>query len=70
MKYIIKKDTIIFSPEFNEMVDDELLVNYKKVIFSDYELTDDLFYCYSNNYFEGSNWIYSNFNKKLIYHQI
>jgi len=43
MYYITKEDTIIFSPEWNGPLDIKLLSNYKKIIFSDYELNDNLF---------------------------
>jgi len=43
MDYITKEDTIIFSLHFNEIIDDELLLNHKNVIFSNHELTDNFF---------------------------
>ena len=51
-KYWIYEDYFIFKPEFNEELDDyvELLLNYKKLIFSDY---DDYKICIeTNNKFE------------------
>ena len=41
MKYITKDDTIIFSPKFNEYIDPELVLNYKKIIFSDDEIKNN-----------------------------
>ena len=32
--YITKEDTIIFSPEWDSLLDIKLLSNYKKLIFS------------------------------------
>jgi len=49
MDYITNKDTIIFSPKFNTQLDFNLLSNYKKIIFSNYKLCDNLFDAYSNN---------------------
>ncbi len=43
MNYITKDDTIIFSPSFNDELDYKLLNDYKKIIFSDYELNSSLF---------------------------
>ena len=48
-QYIAKDDTIIFSPEFNEELNHLILVNYKKIIFSDYKLNQKLFDSYSNS---------------------
>ena len=52
--YITKEDTIIFSPEWNGPLDIELLSNYKKLIFSNYELNYNLFEKYelSDDLFE------------------
>ena len=52
--YITNKDTIIFSPEWNNPLDIELLSNYKKLIFSNYELNYNLFEKYelSDDLFE------------------
>jgi len=65
MNYIIKEDIIIFSPEFNDKINKELLSNYKKVIFSDYELTDSLFDNYENNDFKNCKHVISRFNQKI-----
>jgi len=74
MDYITKEDTIIFSPKFNKIIDKKLLANYKKVIFSDFELTDDLFDNYKNdnlfdNYendnYKYSEYIGSEFNREI-----
>ena len=55
MNYITKDNTIIYAPSFNDELDNELLNNYKKIIFSDYNLNDGLFDAYDNydfKYFE------------------
>jgi len=49
LDYITKEDTIIFSPEYNKPLEPKLLLNYKKIIFSDYELNDTLFDAYKNS---------------------
>ena len=38
MDYITNEDTIIFGPSFNQELNPTLLINYKQIIFSDYEL--------------------------------
>ena len=63
--YITNEDTIIFSPEFNLPLNPLILINYKKIIFSDYELTESLFDAYSNNNFSNEKWIGSKFNCPL-----
>jgi hypothetical protein len=65
MEYITKDNTIIFSPEFNKPLDPELLLNYKKIIFSNYELNYSLFEVYENNYFKNLHYIGSMFNQTL-----
>ena len=65
MEYIKNKDTIIFSPEFNKELDYDLLSGYKKVIFSNYELIDDLFDKYLNNDFKNLTYKDSNFNQSV-----
>jgi len=52
--YKTKEDAIIFSHEFNKNINEGLLLNFKKVIFSNHELTNDLF-----DYYADSN--YKNF---------
>ena len=54
--YITNKDTIIFNPKWNGPLDIKLLSNYKKLVFSDYELSDNLFEKYEpdNSIFKGS----------------
>jgi hypothetical protein len=47
--YITNEDIIIFSPKFNLPLNPLILINYKKIIFSNYELTKSLFDVYSNN---------------------
>jgi hypothetical protein len=66
--YITKGDTIIFSPEFNKPLDSELLLTYKKIIFTNYKLNDKLFDAYENNNFLNLNITYSCscFNQPLL----
>ena len=40
MNWITNTDTIIFDSEFNEKLDINLISNYRKIIFSDYELNE------------------------------
>ena len=40
--YITNKDTIIFSPEYNKPLDNELLSKYSRIIFSNYKLNEDI----------------------------
>ena len=35
--YLMCVDTIVFYPKFNNKLDPELLHNYKKIVFSNYE---------------------------------
>jgi len=63
--YITKDDTIIFSPNFNKPLDQEMLFNYKKIIFSDYVLDDNLFERYENNNLQNLKRICSNFNQSI-----
>ena len=53
MEYMIKDNTIIFSPEFNKPFDSELLLNYKKIIFSNFTLNYSLYEAYENKNFKG-----------------
>jgi len=50
MNYIEKKNTIIFNYKFNKVIDKELLSEYKKIIFND---------------FDGYKFVGSNFNQKI-----
>ncbi len=63
MNYITNNDTIIFSPSFNDKLDYKLLNDYKKIIFSDFNLNNNLFEKYENNNFQGLSYIRSNFNQ-------
>ena len=65
MNYITRGDTIIFASSFNNELDYMLLNNYKKIIFSDYDLNDDLFEKYENNDFRGLEFISSTFNQSI-----
>ena len=63
--YIANQDTIIFSPVFNGLLNHLILINYKKIIFSNYELTESLFDAYENSNFSNEKRICSNFNIPL-----
>ena len=65
MIYITKGDTIIFSFDFNENLDINLISGYARLIFSDYELNDTLFKAQENNDICDLNCKYSKFNKKV-----
>jgi len=67
MDYITKEDIIIFSPffVFDKKIDDGLLSNYKKIIFSNYKLTNNLFDNYANNNLDNLKFIGSKFNQKV-----
>ena len=43
MSWITNFNTIIFSPNYNELLNTELLSNYKNIIFSPYNLNNDFF---------------------------
>lgn len=53
--YITTDDTIIFSPKYNKPLDIELNIQpqYKKIIFSDYELNNYLFEAYEIDYLQN-----------------
>ena len=53
---MINDDTIIFAPNFNELLDLELINKYKNLIFSDYAL---------NVYYDKSHFIKSLFNQEI-----
>ena len=63
MNYITNEDTIIFSPEFDDLLDIELISNYKKLIFSNYILNDKLFEAYESNNFNNLKCRDSKFNE-------
>jgi len=63
--YITKDDTIVFSPKFDKSLNCELLSNHKKIIFSDYELNNNLFDAYENNKFTDLGLICSSFDQPL-----
>jgi len=65
MDYITNEETIIFSPDFNKPLDPAFLSNYKKIIFSNYKLDDNLFEAYENNNFNDLIHISSKFNQSL-----
>jgi hypothetical protein len=61
--YITKGDTIIFDPEFNEPLDLELTSQYKKIIFSNYVLTGNMFEVDKENNFKNLICQKSKFNQ-------
>ena len=63
--YITNEDTIIFSPKFNKSLESKLLLNYKKIIFSNYVLNDYLFEAYENHSVYNFIFIGSKFNQHL-----
>ena len=63
MEYITKNDTIIFAPQFNKKLDNNLICIYKKIIFSNYKLNEDLFDVYLNDNFYDLKHIKSQFNQ-------
>ena len=67
--YITKDSIIIFSPNFNDKLDIKFLSNYKQIIFSDYELNDELFNAYANNDFQNLEFTYNRFNKLIELHK-
>ena len=58
-------DTIIFEPEYNDPLDINLISQYKKIIFSDYQLSDGICEAYGNNIFNNFKWIRSKFNQEV-----
>ena len=58
-------DTIIFEPEYNKPLDINLISQYKKIIFSDYQLSEGICEAYKNNIFNNFKLIYSNFNQEV-----
>jgi len=65
MNYITSGDTIIFEPSFNNELDYGLLKDYRKIIFSNYNLDDSLFERYENNNFKNIKIIGSDFNHSV-----
>ncbi len=65
MNWIANQNTIIFNTEFNEIIDISLISTYTKLIFSEYELNEQLFEHYSDNNFKGLKWIRSKFNQNV-----
>ena len=47
--YITSDNTIIFSCEYNKQLDPGLLSHYKKIFFSDYALSNELFEACENS---------------------
>ena len=59
LDYMVSGDVIIFGPLYNSPLDHELLsqaqAQCKKIIFSDYALSNEVFKIYINIFFEGEN---------------
>ena len=60
--YITNNDTIIFSPDYNKELDINLLSNHKKIIFSNYELVNEIIVKYENDNLIDLNYSASIFN--------
>ena len=58
-------DTIIFVPEYNDPLDINLISQYKKIIFSNYLLSEGICNAYENNIFNNFIWIGSKFNQEV-----
>ncbi len=65
MNWIANEDTIIFDARFNTELDIELISNYSKLIFSDYELNEKIFEYCANNNFDNLQYVKSKFNKDV-----
>ena len=63
--YITISDTIIFDPKYNDPLDMNLKSQYKKIIFSDYQLSEGICNAYENNIFNNFKWIGSYFNQEV-----
>ena len=63
--YIKNNDTIIFSPTFHKPLDINLIYKYKKIIFSQYKLSYELFDRYNNNNFDHMIKEISSFNQPI-----
>ena len=64
--YITKDDIIIFSPNYNDIIDIKLLSNYKQIIFSFFVLQDDLFDAYANKNFKNQK-LFNSTNAKCFH---
>ena len=65
VNYITKDSIIIFAPHYNEVLDIKLLTNYNQIIFSNFELNDNLFDAYSNNEFINFKFANNKFNQSV-----
>ena len=65
MNWITSSNTIIFGPTFNSKLDIEMISCFKIIIFSDYELNEKLFWSYTNNDFNGLEYVGSIFNQDI-----
>ena len=65
--YITANDVIIFDPRYDKPLSLKLNIqsNLKKIIFSNYELNNDIFEAYENSNFDNFALICSNFNQPL-----
>ena len=65
--YITSKDTIIFEPKYNKLLDINLISQYKKIIFSNYQLSKGICKAYENNIFNNFNFSfsYNRFNQEV-----
>ena len=65
MDYITKDNTIIFVPHFNNDLDINLLSNFNKLIFSDYEINDRLFEAYESENLNKFVFFGNQFNQEV-----
>ncbi len=65
MEYTTKDSKIIFVPYYNKELDNLLLKKYNQIIFSDYELKENIVECYENLNFKDCVYIENIFNKSV-----
>jgi len=68
MKYQSNNYIIIISPDFNDNLNEsniKILCDFKKIIFSNYKLDDNLFELYRNNNFNNTKIIKNKFNQPI-----
>ena len=66
--FVTKESTIILSSYYCKSISNDLLLIYNKIIFSNYDLSDYLFFDYSNNDLKNLNnliFFGSNFNEHI-----
>ena len=63
--FIVKDDTIIFSPEYTKSLNFNLISHYKKCIFSNYKLGEYLFDVYESKNFKNLLYFGCKFNQSV-----